>query len=346
MRKIGVTFGNMTLPYGVGLAPMAGVTDRSFRRVCRLCGADYTVSEMVSAKALCYEQKAKSAARMRSVSGSLASVFPDEQPMAVQLFGSEPDFLAEAARMLESNDYAGCVSPVPPAVIDINMGCPMRKITGNGEGSALLQKPDLIGRIVRAVSDAVSIPVTVKIRSGWDRDSINAPEVARIIEQAGAAMICVHARTREQMYEPGADWSVIADVKQAVSIPVMGNGDIFSADDAIRMLDDTGCDGVMVGRGAMGNPWLFTEICARLDGRAFVPPTLEERMKTAMEQVRSMLSEKGERVGLAEAKKHVAWYCHGINGAAAARARIMTATRYEEMEEIVYSLIAAEKWSI
>ena len=148
------------------------------------------------------------------------------------------------------------------------------------------------------------------------------------------------------MYEPGVDWSVIADVKQAVSIPVMGNGDIFSADDAIRMLDDTGCDGVMVGRGAMGNPWLFTEICARLDGRAFVPPALEERMKTAMEQVRSMLSEKGERVGLAEAKKHVAWYCHGINGAAAARARIMTATRYEEMEEIVYSLIAAEKWSI
>ena len=327
------------MPHGVGLAPMAGVTDRSFRRVCRSKGADYTVSEMVSAKALCYEQKAKSASHMRSVSGHLASVCADEIPMAVQLFGSEPDFLAEAARMLESNDYAGCVSPLPPSVIDINMGCPMRKITGNGEGSALLQRPELIGRIVRAVVDAVSLPVTVKIRSGWDKDSINAPEVAKIIEQAGAAMICVHARTREQMYEPSADWTVITRVKEAVGIPVFGNGDVFTADDALRMMQETGCDGVMVGRGAMGNPWLFSEICARLDGEPFLPPTLEERMRTAMDQVKATIAEKGERVGLAEAKKHVAWYCHGMNGAAAARARIMTATRYEDMEEIVFSLI-------
>ena len=342
MRKAGVTFGGVELPHGVGLAPMAGVTDRSFRRVCRSMGADYTVSEMVSAKALCYEQKVKSAAHMRSVSGFLASVHPDEQPMAVQLFGNDPVFLAEAAHMLESNDYPGCVSPEPPSVIDINMGCPMRKITGNGEGSALLRQPELIGRIVRAVSDAVSIPVTVKIRSGWDAGSINAPEVARIAEQAGAAMICIHARTREQMYEPAADWSVIGAVKRAVSIPVLGNGDIYTADDAIRMMEETGCDGVMIGRGAMGNPWLFAEICARLDGREFRPPTLEERMNTAMEQVRSMLDEKGQRVGLAEAKKHVAWYCHGVNGAAAARARIMTATSYEDMEATVYELIQTQ----
>ena len=341
MRK-GVQFGGVKLPYGVGLAPMAGVTDRSFRRVCRSFGADYTVSEMVSAKALCYEQKAKAAASMRSVSGFLASVQPDELPMAVQLFGSEPAFLAEAARMLESGDYRGCVSAVPPTAIDINMGCPMRKITGNGEGSALLRNPGLIGQIVRAVSDAVSIPVTVKIRSGWDRDSINAPEVARMAEQAGAAMICVHARTREQMYEPCADWSVIAAVKKAVSIPVLGNGDITSADDALRMMEETGCDGVMIGRGAMGNPWLFAEICARMDGRLYTPPTLSERMQTALDQARSMMAEKGERVGVAEAKKHMAWYCHGVSGAAAARARIMTATCYEDMEQIVCSLMDGE----
>lgn len=329
-----VTFGNITLPHGLALAPLAGVSDRAFRRVCRACGADFTVSEMVSAKALCYEQR-KRDPKNRSVSGQLASVMKDELPMAVQIFGSEPDFMAEAARMIEANEYIGCMSEVPPSAIDINMGCPVRKVTGNGEGSALLKNPGLIGEIVTAVARAVKLPVTVKIRAGWDKDSINAPEVARIIEASGAAMLTVHARTREQMYEPGVDRSVITAVKQAVSIPVLGNGDVYTAADALSMMAETGCDGVMIARGAMGNPWVFSEICAALDGRDFTLPSASERFEVALAQVREMITEKGERVGVAEAKKHLSWYCHGMEGAAAARSRLMQAVSYDELAAIL-----------
>ena len=329
-----ITIQNMTLPHGLALAPLAGVSDRAFRRVCRACGADLTVSEMVSAKALCYEQRQKGD-KIRSVSGQLASVMADELPMAVQIFGCEPDFMAEAARMLEANQYVGCISQVPPSAIDINMGCPVRKVTANGEGSALLKNPKLAGEIVRAVVDAVSLPVTVKIRAGWDAQSINAPEVAKILEDAGASMICVRARTREQMYEPGVDRSVIAAVKRAVSIPVLGNGDIYTAADALSMMEETGCDSVMIARGAMGNPWVFSEICAALEGRSFTMPTLSQRFEVALTQVREMIEEKGERVGVAEAKKHLSWYCHGVEGAAAARGRLMQAATYEEMAAIL-----------
>ena len=329
-----VTFGNVTLPHGLALAPLAGVSDRAFRRVCRACGADFTVSEMVSAKALCYEQRKKTAGE-KSVSGQLASVMRDELPMAVQIFGSEPDFMAEAARMIQANEYIGCMSEVPPSAIDINMGCPVKKVTGNGEGSALLKNPKLIGEIVNAVVKAVTIPVTVKIRAGWDSNSINATEVARIIEAAGASMITVHARTREQMYEPGVDRSVITAVKQAVSIPVLGNGDIYTAADALSMMDETGCDGVMIARGAMGNPWVFSEICAALDGRDYTPPPMAEKFEVALAQVREMITEKGERIGVAEAKKHLSWYCHGIEGAAAARGRLMQAASFEELAVIL-----------
>ena len=329
-----VTFGNVTLPHGLALAPLAGVSDRAFRRVCRACGADFTVSEMVSAKALCYEQRKKTVVE-RSVSGQLASVMREELPMAVQIFGSEPDFMAEAARMIQANEYIGCMSEVPPSAIDINMGCPVKKVTGNGEGSALLKNPQLIGEIVAAVVKAVSIPVTVKIRAGWDSTSINAPEVAKIIEDAGASMITVHARTREQMYEPGVDRSVITAVKRAVSIPVLGNGDIYTATDALSMMAETGCDGVMIARGAMGNPWVFSEICAALDGRDYTPPPMAERFEVALEQVREMIAEKGERIGVAEAKKHLSWYCHGIEGAAAARGRLMQAASYDELAVIL-----------
>ena len=329
-----VTFGNITLPHGLALAPLAGVSDRAFRRVCRACGADFTVSEMVSAKALCYEQRKKTVVE-RSVSGQLASVMREELPMAVQIFGSEPDFMAEAARMIEANEYIGCMSEVPPSAIDINMGCPVKKVTGNGEGSALLKNPQLIGEIVAAVVKAVSIPVTVKIRAGWDSTSINAPEVAKIIEAAGASMITVHARTREQMYEPGVDRSVITAVKRAVSIPVLGNGDIYTAADALSMMEETGCDGVMIARGAMGNPWVFSEICAALDGNSYTPPPMAERFEVALAQVKEMIAEKGERIGVAEAKKHLSWYCHGIEGAAAARGRLMQATSYEELAVIL-----------
>ena len=329
-----VKFGSIILPHGLALAPLAGVSDRAFRRVCRACGADFTVSEMVSAKALCYEQRKKTAGE-RSVSGQLASVMRDELPMAVQIFGSEPDFMAEAARMIQANEYIGCMSEVPPSAIDINMGCPVKKVTGNGEGSALLKNPKLIGEIVSAVVKAVSIPVTVKIRAGWDSTSVNAPEVAKIIEAAGASMITVHARTREQMYEPGVDRSVITAVKHAVSIPVLGNGDIYTAADALSMMEETGCDGVMIARGAMGNPWVFSEICAALDGRDYTPPPMAERFEVALAQVKEMINEKGERIGVAEAKKHLSWYCHGIEGAAAARGRLMQATSYEELAVIL-----------
>lgn len=329
-----VTFGNVTLPHGLALAPLAGVSDRAFRRVCRACGADFTVSEMVSAKALCYEQRKKTVGE-RSVSGQLASVMREELPMAVQIFGSEPDFMAEAARMIQANEYIGCMSEVPPSAIDINMGCPVKKVTGNGEGSALLKSPKLIGEIVAAVVKAVSIPVTVKIRAGWDSTSINAPEVAKIIEAAGASMITIHARTREQMYEPGVDRSVITAVKRAVSIPVLGNGDIYTAADALSMMAETGCDGVMIARGAMGNPWVFSEICAALDGRDYTPPPMAERFEVALAQVKEMIAEKGERIGVAEAKKHLSWYCHGIEGAAAARGRLMQAASYDELAVIL-----------
>ena len=213
--------------------------------------------------------------------------------------------------------------------------CPVKKVTGNGEGSALLKNPALIGEIVTAVARAVSIPVTVKIRAGWDKDSINAPEVAKIIEASGASMICIHARTREQMYEPGVDRSVITAVKNAVSIPVLGNGDIYTAADALSMMAETGCDGVMIARGAMGNPWVFSEICAALDGRDYTPPPAAQRFEVALTQVREMIEEKGERVGVAEAKKHLAWYCHGMEGAAAARSRLMLAASYDELADIL-----------
>ena len=333
-----IKFGNITLPFGLALAPLAGVSDRAFRRVCRACGADFSVSEMVSAKALCYEQRNKKVTR--SVTGLLASVHGEENPMAVQIFGHEPEFMAEAARLITANDYIGCVSEVPPAAIDINMGCPVKKVTGNGEGSALLKNPVLAGQIIEAVVKATHLPVTVKIRAGWDKDSINATEMARVAEASGASMLCIHGRTREQMYEPGVNRDIIGAVKAAVSIPVLGNGDIYTAADALSMMKETGCDGVMIARGAMGNPWIFSEVRAALAGETYVYPTLAQRFEVALAQVREMIEEKGERVGVAEAKKHLAWYCHGIEGAAAARSHIMQATSYEAMAEILQSFAA------
>lgn len=336
---MGFDLRSLKLKHGLLLAPMAGVTDRSFRRICISCGAEYTVSEMVSAKALCYEQRAKRKEYASSQTALLAAVFKEDLPMAVQIFGREPDFMAEAARMLESGEYRGCTSNATPTAIDINMGCPVKKITGNGEGSALLREPRLAGEIARAVCDAVSIPVTVKIRAGWDKNTVNAPEVAKILEDAGVSAICVHARTKEQLYTPGIDLSVIERVKKAVSIPVIGNGDIYSADDAKKMLDATGCDGVMIGRGAMGNPWLFSEIISSLEGKEYTAPSYKERIETALYQLEQMIAEHGEHVGTAQAKKHISWYISGMKGCAAARNKIMTAESPEDISGVLYGLL-------
>lgn len=330
---------DIEIPHGLFSAPLAGVSDRVFRRLARRFGAEYTTSEMVSAKALCYEQlshKPITDARVRTA--PLAAVMRDEAPMAVQLFGAEPDFMAEAARMLESGEYRGACGDIPPAAIDVNMGCPMAKIVGNGEGSALLRDPVLAARIVRAMCDAVKLPITVKIRAGWDKNSINAVEVAKRLEDAGASMICVHGRTREQMYAPRADWEIIRRVKDAVSVPVVGNGDIFSADDAMRMIAETGCDGVMVARGAQGNPWIFEEIRAKMDGNVYTPPTLHERFEIALEHASALVEAHGARIGIPESRKHMAWYLHGVRGAASARFEVMQAETIDRLREIFEGL--------
>ncbi len=331
--------GNAELKHGIILAPMAGATDYAFRKVCREFGAEYLVSEMVCAKALCYEQKIKkSLTASPSKTAPLAAIREGELPMAVQIFGSEPEFMAEAARMIAENSYRGTTSVHTPTAIDINMGCPVAKVVSNGEGSALLKNPKLAAEIVRAVRGAVDIPVTVKIRIGWDKNSINAVEMAKYLEDAGASLICVHGRTREQQYAPSADWSYIADVKRAVSIPVIGNGDIFEPRDALKMLRETGCDGVMIGRGALGNPWIFENTVNLFEGREERKIPQNELIDVALSHLKLMIETKGERAGIAESRKHLGWYMKGIRGAAELRNRINCAENLPEIEEILLGL--------
>lgn len=317
MMKIGTTL----LTHGLVLSPMAGVTDRSMRRVCAMQGAEYAVTEMVSAKALVYEQQSHASVPVKT--GDLCRLDGDI-PTAVQIFGAEPEFLAEAARLISTGTWRG-FSGVLPAAVDINMGCPVRKVVTCGEGSALMRNPEKIYGIVRAVCAASSLPVTVKLRSGWDAGSINAPECARAAESAGAAAVCVHARTREQFYSPGIDLRVIARVRDAVGIPVIGNGDITCAADARNMIEETGCDGIAVGRGALGNPFIFAEIKAACEGRGYTPPTPRQICDTALLQLEMAVADKGERRGSAEVKTTLARYIHGRPGSAAAREKIVTA---------------------
>lgn len=331
--------GKAELKHGIMLAPMAGATDYAFRKVCREFGAEYLVSEMVCAKALCYEQKIKkSITASPSKTAPLAAIREGELPMAVQIFGSEPQFMAEAARMIAENSYRGTTSVHTPTAIDINMGCPVAKVVSNGEGSALLKNPKLAAEIVRAVRGAVDIPVTVKIRIGWDKNSINAVEMAKYLEDAGASLICVHGRTREQQYAPSADWLHIADVKRAVSVPVIGNGDIFEPRDALKMLRETGCDGVMIGRGALGNPWIFENTVNLFEGREERKIPQNEVIDVALSHLKLMIETKGERAGIAESRKHLGWYMKGIRGAAELRNRINCAESLPEIEEILLGL--------
>ncbi len=333
--------GALTLTHGLLLAPMAGVADTAFREICRAQGAEYTVSEMVSAKALCFEQRARESAPVRTA--ALANITEKESPMAIQLFGREPQFMAEAARLIAEGSYRGAVQAMPPAAIDINMGCPVPKVVSNGEGSALMREPELAAEIVRAVKDAVKIPVTVKIRAGFTNDNRNAPELARMLEAAGADLICVHGRTRQQYYAPFSDNGIIAAVKRAVKIPVVGNGDLNSAADVQRMQEQTACDGVMIARGALGNPWIFAEVKAALEGREYEVPTPQVRLEMAMEHAAAMVAYKGLRVGLPEARKHMVWYCKGLRGAAAARGALMQAESLEGVRAVFDGLLAQNR---
>ena len=330
----GLKIGNTVLRHGLVLAPMAGVTDKYFRRLCASCGAEYAVTEMVSAKAICYEMRTKSSAAAKTA--PLANIEHGTIPTSVQIFGSEPDFMAEAAKLIETRTYNGA-SGAPTVAIDINMGCPVRKVVSCGEGSALMKTPRLAAKIVESVKKSVSIPVTVKIRAGWDKNSINAPEMAKMLEAAGADVICIHGRTREQFYAPSSDNKVIAGVKRAVNIPVIGNGDINSVEDALQMLNDTGCDGIMLARGILGNPWLFSEIVAALEGNPYTSLTPAQKIDAALEHTKSVIAEKGPSA-IPEAKGQLAWYVKGIRGAASARDRIHTASSFEEMEKILLEL--------
>lgn len=313
-----VKIGSVNIEGKLTLAPMAGVTDFAFRRVCRELGAALTVTEMVSARALVYrDEKTK----------ALLYIPPEEHPCAVQIFGHEPEIMAEAAQLALELSGAD--------ILDINMGCPVGKIVKAGDGSALMQNPELAGRIVEAVSAAVLAPVTVKFRKGWDGGSVNAIEFAKICESAGAAAIAVHGRTRTQMYAGRADWDIIRDVRKAVNIPVIANGDIFTAEDAAHILRYTGCELAMAGRGSFGNPWLFWQANALFNGEP-VPelPPLPERIAVAERQIRDLAQQRGEHAACMEARHHVPWYLHGVPHAGYYRQQLVHVETLDELGRI------------
>lgn len=314
-----MNIGSVELENNIFLAPMAGITDKPFRRICRSFGAGLVYSEMVSAKGLYYNDK-KTAALM-DMSG--------EAPCAIQIFGSEPELMAEIVPK---------VMKFHPDIIDINMGCPAPKIVNNGDGSALMKDPKLMGRIMRAVADASPVPVTAKIRKGWEED--NSLICARILEENGAAAVAVHGRTRREFYSGRADWDAIKRIKAELSVPVIGNGDIFTADDAVRMFENTGCDAVMVARGAQGNPWLFRQIHELMsEGRVITEPDPRERLRQALMHTEMLVEEKGEARGIKEARKHLAWYIKGLRGASRLKTEIFRISDFAVMKSVLSEYI-------
>lgn len=316
MKKLQI--GNVTLENSYVLGPMAGVTDLPFRLLCKEQGAGLLCTEMVSAKAILYNNKNTE---------SLLEIHPDEFPVSLQLFGSDPKIVSEMAKRIEERPFS---------ILDINMGCPVPKVVRNGEGSALMKDPKLVYELVSAVVKAIEKPVTVKIRKGFDDDHVNAVEIAKIIEEAGAAAVAVHGRTREQYYSGKADWDIIRQVKEAVNIPVIGNGDVTSGEKAIQMREYTGCDGVMIARGAQGNPWIFSELIAYEETGSLPPrPSIDEIRETMLRHARLQLEYKGDFCGIREMRKHVAWYTKGLHGAARLRDKVNEVESYEELEKIL-----------
>ena len=321
-RDMSWKIGNVRIENPFVLAPMAGVTDMPFRTLCKEQGAGLICMEMISAKAISFHNKNTIA---------LMKIDPCEHPVSMQLFGSEPELMAEVAKSIEDKDFD---------ILDINMGCPVPKVVNNGEGSALLKNPELIVQIIKSVSSAIQKPVTVKVRIGFENAPVDIVEIARRAEDAGAAAIAVHGRTRQQYYSGTADWDIIRQVKEAVSIPVIGNGDVDSPLKAEALLKQTGCDGVMIGRAVRGNPWIFREMNHYFQTGELLPrPSSEEIREMILRHARAQIALKGEFTGIREMRKHVAWYVKGMKGAAKFRAQINQVESYEELEELLKMLI-------
>ena len=318
--------GNVILDNPFFLAPLAGITDAPFRRICKEQGAGLVYSEMVSGKGLYYNDKATE---------RLLKIYEDEKPVAFQIFGSEPEIISYTANKLADRGNS---------ILDINMGCPVPKVVRNGEGSALLKDPRLVEAVVAAAVASAGKPVTAKIRIGWDADNVNAVEIAKVIEAAGASAIGVHGRTREQYYSGKADWNVIQQVKKAVSIPVIGNGDVFSGRDAVSLMEETGCDFVMIARGALGNPWIFREALALWKGQTVPPPpNIKEKVELIIKHFDLLLEEKGEYAAVREMRKHAGWYLKGIPGSAGLRRQLNSIVKAELLKELIFSMEISQK---